>query len=288
MYYLSYNTNRLILNYAFTRDKETVKGSSQLPRYQKLTAPTLVQLGSHDKLMQYIKNIFQVIQQNSVIINEQTTEKGASNAVMQLRTELLQIKQFGNMTCDALIQLGALCGFLPPIVYAKKELPKDTTSGSNKYVSTFFYKTGNISYKDKKAKFDNAVKTIRSIGSSRISASDIENCMCELHRNTPPHICRKKDIVFCDISSQQIQNFFRVHKTNSSMLNSVRKYKVQVFHKLKWKCVDAKITPIFTLYNDMLYNENSNGLVGDLIVKPKNYTAENNFLLLPQPFSSVL
>ena len=278
----------MICKYECTRDKETVKGSSQLPRYQKLTAPTMVQLGSHDKLMQYIKNIFQVIQQNSVIINEQPTEKGACNAITQLRMELLQIKQFGYMTCDALIQLGALCGFLPPIVYAKKELPKDTTSGSNKYVSRFINTVGNISYKDKKAKFDNAVKTIRSIGSSRISSSDIENCMCELQRNTPPHKCRKKDIVFWDISSRRIQNFFRVHKTNSSLLNSVRKYKVQVFHKLKWKCVDTKIIPIFTLYNEMLYNRNTDGMVGDLIINRKNNTAEENFLLLPQPFLSVL
>ena len=112
--------------------------------------------------------------------------------------------------------------------------------------------------------------------------------MCELQRNTPPHKCRKKDIVFWDISSRRIQNFFRIHKTNSSLLNSVRKYKVQVFHKLKWKCVDTKITPIFTLYNEMLYNQNTNGMVGDLIINRKNNTAEENFLLLPQPFLSVL
>ena len=88
--------------------------------------------------MQYIKHIFQIIKQNSVFINEQATEKGASNAIMQLRMELLQIDQFGYMTCDAIIQLGALCGFLPPIAYVKKQLPEDNPSGSNKYISSFF------------------------------------------------------------------------------------------------------------------------------------------------------
>ena len=109
--------------------------------------------------------------------------------------------------------------------------------------------------KIKKKRFDAAVKSIRKVSSNRITSADIENAMCELSRESPPMNCRKKDVIFWDVSRKQIQNFFRIHKTNQSMFNSIRKYKVQFLYKLKWKQIDTEFNPIFTHYNDILYDK---------------------------------
>ena len=96
-----------------TRDKSRVKGSSVLPRHQKLSEPSLIRFGNHDDLMHHIQTVFKTIQRHSIIINDQNTEKGAKEAITELRKDLLQIDQFGYMACDTIIQLGALCGFYP-------------------------------------------------------------------------------------------------------------------------------------------------------------------------------
>ena len=41
-------------------DKSTVKGASLLPRYQKLTQPTLFWLGDREALMHHIRRIFKI------------------------------------------------------------------------------------------------------------------------------------------------------------------------------------------------------------------------------------
>ena len=129
--------------------------------------------------MQHIDRIFKIIQRNSIIIYDQNSEKGAINAVSELKKELLHVDQFGYITSDAIVELGALCGFLPPAAYVMKCLPRDIGSGSNKYISGFINNNGRICYEDKKKRFDNAVKSIKKVSSHRISSADIENTMCE-------------------------------------------------------------------------------------------------------------
>lgn len=267
------------------RDKPRVKGSSVLPRHQKLSEPSLIRFGNQDDLMHHIQTVFKIIQRHSIIINDQNTEKGAKEAITELRKDLLQIDQFGYMTCDAIIQLGALCGFLPPATYVMKCLPRDIGSGSNKYISSFMNNDGRNSYEEKKKRFDNAVKLIKKLSSRRLTSADIENAMCELNREKPPMNCRKKDVVFWDISRNRIQNFFRIHKTNSSMFNSIKKYKVQFLHKLKWKQIDNEITPIYTRYNEMLYD---GCLKNDCIAVMSKTSIEDNKLLEQHPFVTTI
>ena len=100
--------------------------------------------------MQHIDRVFKIIQRHSIIIHDQNSEKGAIDAVLELKKELLQVEQFGYITSDAIVELGALCGFLPPAAYVMKCLPRDIGSGSNKYISTFMEKNGRITYEDKK------------------------------------------------------------------------------------------------------------------------------------------
>ena len=99
------------------------------------------------------------------------------------------------------------------------------------------------------------MKSIKKVSSNRITSADIENAMRELSRESPPTNCRKKDVIFWDVSRKQIQNFFCIHKTNQSMFNSIRKYKVQFLYKLKWKQIDTEFIPIYRHYNDILYDK---------------------------------
>ena len=67
-------------------------------------------------------------------------KRGGMTAVTELRKALMNIDQFGYIICDVLLQLGALCGFLPPVVYVMEGLPHDIGSGSNKYIFRFLPK----------------------------------------------------------------------------------------------------------------------------------------------------
>ena len=128
------------------------------------------------------------------------------------------------------------------------------------------------------------MKSIKKVSSNRITSADIENAMCELSRESPPTNCRKKDVIFWDISRKRIQNFFRIHKTNQSMLNSIRKYKVQFLYKLKWKQIDTEFNPIFTPYNDILYDksekEHQLAFVIDAGFQDKKLLQQHPFLTL--------
>ena len=256
-----------------------------LPRHQKLSEPTLYRLGNHANLMQHIDRVFKIIQRHSIIIHDQNSEKGAIDAVLELKKELLQAELFGYITSDAIVELGALCGFLPPAAYVMKCLPRDIGSGSNKYVSSFLKRKGRISYEDKKKRFDEAVKLIKKVSSNRITSADIENAMCELSRENPPTNCRKKDVIFWDVSRKRIQNFFRIHKTNQSMLNSIRKYKVQFLYKLKWKQIDTEFVPIFTHYNDILYDKREKEHQVAFVI---NTGCEDKKLLEQHPFLTLM
>ena len=67
--------------------------------------------------------------------------------------------------------------------------------------------------------------------------------MCELDREE--RNCRKAEGIFWDKSSNTIQDFFRIHKTNITRHSCVMKYQVQVLHKHKWYCVDKDISPMY-------------------------------------------
>ena len=67
--------------------------------------------------------------------------------------------------------------------------------------------------------------------------------MCELDREE--RNCRKVECIFWDKSSNAIQEFFRIHKTNINRHSCVMKYQVQVLHKHKWYCVDKDISPMY-------------------------------------------
>ena len=136
------------------REKAHVKGASVLPRHQKLSEPSLSRLGNHDDLIHHINTVFKIIQTHSIVINDQNNKKGAIDAVIELKKELLQVDQFGYITSDAIVELGALCGFLlPAAAYVMKGLPRNIGSGRNKYVSSFINNNGRVTYEDKKKRF---------------------------------------------------------------------------------------------------------------------------------------
>ena len=68
------------------------------------------------------------------------------------------------------------------------------------------------------------------------------------------------------------------------MFNSIRKYKVQFLYKLKWKQIDTEFNPIFTHYNDILYDksekEHQVAFVIDTGFEEKELLQQHPFLTL--------
>ena len=77
--------------------------------------------------------------------------------------------------------------------------------------------------------------------SDRVTQSDLENYSCEKNRDLDltgkQSGRRKKDCIFYDISSNQIQNFYRVHKKQMKG-PYMHKWKLQMYYHNKWKDID--------------------------------------------------
>ena len=160
----------------------------------------------------------------------------------ELRKELSETKHYGYVTVDNLVQLSSFCGILPAICYTTKELPNSNSSGSNQFV-TMNMSTPSKTYKEKNSEFKSCVSKIQMCSSVRLFESDIENGMCELDRDRRHR--RKKECIFLDKSSGNLQDFFRIHKTNITEFNTVTKYQVQMLHDGKWFCVYKEIIPTY-------------------------------------------
>ena len=100
----------------------------------------------------------------------------------------------------------------------------------------------------KNNEFAKLVKSIQKTTSQRIFASDIENGMCELDRDRRGR--RKQECIFFQPSNGNIQNFFRIHKTNISKHKSVCKYQVQFLNKNKWICVEKNMVLLYKIWSD--------------------------------------
>ena len=166
----------------------------------------------------------------------------ATKHLQDLRDNLIAVDGYGYIAVTNIIHLSSLCGILPAIAYTLTDLPKSSSSGSNKFMKRHMKENNNGNLVKGKL-FKECVYQIQKCTSSRIFSSDVENVMCELDREE--RNCRKVECIFWDKSSNTIQDIFRIHKTNITRHSCVMKYQVQVLHKHKWYCVDKDISPMY-------------------------------------------
>ena len=193
--------------------------------------------------------MFRLIHKTSVSVMSSPSIAGVRKIMMNTEKELQEEVDIGYMYSGNIIQLSALCGFLPPVCFTVKELPRSASSGSNKFITKFICNNKKkITYKMKDKLFKTVVRKIKDVSSDRITASDLENVMCELHRASKKPSNRKWDLIFWLPSKQKFQHFFRVHKTNVSSCTSVNKWKLQMLHHNKWETIDKQLMPWCSLF----------------------------------------
>ena len=195
----------------------------------------------------YIRNtnILKIVKRYSILMQSAKNISVAIKSINDLRLELMNIDYFGYVRVDNIIQLGAMCGFLPAVSYTHKNLPITKSSGSNRFLSSLIESNDN---KKKQKVFNEVVTSLQKCTSKRIYSSDIENVMCELDRDSRNR--RKMDCIFLDKTSMKVQNFFRIFKTNISRYNSVMKYQVQIFSHRKWVTLEQDVKPIYKFWLD--------------------------------------
>lgn len=112
--------------------------------------------------------------------------------------------QIGYMLSNNIIDLASLTGYLLPFTFTIKDLPNSKTAGSYKFMRQF-------SNQNPSKVFAQFTSDVNDKFSDRVTQCDLENYLCEKNRDLDDRgkhsSRRKKDCIFYDISSNQIQFF---------------------------------------------------------------------------------